>query len=1080
METDAEGLASHLFRAAEPGQYRVSYSLTDKKGNTEEGAWIFNVVGTGFEGRDFQYNDLEMTVENKDYQPGDRVKLLLNTNRADSTVMLFLRPENDYQTKPKTIRLQGKSTTFEFEVQKADMPNIFVEAVTISNGELHQVVRQITIPPEKRITNVEVISEQKNYQPGEEATLQLRLTDLEGKPVVGSVALAIYDKSVEYISGGSNIKEIKKFFWDFKRSHQPESRFSAERASYLLYKKNEELMQSLGVFGDVLMEGLAAGGGAIQFQAMAAPTPAGSVTRERSTSVDSMLLGDAGGAKSITNYFSETAGTQEEPTLRSNFEDTAFWAGALTPDENGVVNVSFPLPDSLTTWKIRSWSMGAGTRVGQGETEIITSKNLLVRLQAPRFFVETDEVVLSANVHSYLENDKDVTVQLELDGNTLESLSDLSQMVTIKAGEEQRIDWRVKVAKSGEAVIRMKALTDEESDAVEMTFPVYLHGTEIMHSYAGSLRPEDTIGKVEFDIPSARIEEQSRFEVRFSPSLAAAMVDALPYLVNYPHKTTDTTVHRFSSTAITFNILKGMGIDLKALKEKQVNLNAQELGDPQVRAGQWKRFDRNPVFDPAEVEKMMKQHVQDLNKMQLSDGGWGWLWGYRERSSAHLTAQVVHGLQLAQKNNVALIPGMLKRGTAWLEQYQNRQVRLLQNWEENDQKKAKHKKYKRHVSQLDALVFMVLVEGGVENRQMLKYLKRDRVELSVYAKALFGLALHKLGEEQELNKVLKNLEQFLVQDDENQTAWLQLPEGGYWWYWYGSGSEANAVYLKLLAKTEPRSERTSRLAKYLLNNRKHSNYWNSTRDTALAIEALAEFMVASGENKPEMTVEVWFDGQKQKEVKITPETLFDFENSFVIEGADLTSGRHTLELRKTGSGPLYYNAYSSNFSQEEFLKKAGLEVKVERFYYKLIRDDKETQVAGDRGQAIGQRTEKYRREPIVNNAQIKSGDLIEVELVIDTKNDYEYLIFEDYKGAGLEPVDLRSGYTGNSLGAYLQFRDEKVTAYVRHLPHGKHNLIYRLRAEIPGRFSVLPAKGLGMHAPELKGNSDELKVEILD
>jgi len=558
------------------------------------------------------------------------------------------------------------------------------------------------------------------------------------------------------------------------------------------------------------------------------------------------------------------------------------------------------------------------------------------------------------------------------------------------------------------------------------------------------------------------------------------MVDALPYLVNYPHKTTDTTIHRFASTAITYNILKELGIDLKALKEKQVNLNAQELGDPQVRAAQWKRFKENPVFDPDEVERMMKKHVPDLNEMQLSDGGWGWLWGDRERSTPHLTAKVVHGLQLAQKNNIALIPGMLEKGTDWLKRYQQEQVRLLKNWEENDQKKAKHEKYKRYASHLDAYVFMVLVDGDVVNRQMLKYLKRDRVKLSVYAKALFGLALHKLGEQAELNKVLKNLEQYLVQDDENQTAWLQLPAGGYWWYWYGSGSEANAVYLKLLAKTEPRSERAARLAKYLLNNRKHSSYWNSTRDTALAIEALAEFMRASGENQPEMTVEVWFDGQKQKEVQITPETLFDFENSFVIEGAALTSGRHTLELRKTGSGPLYYNAYSSNFSQEDFLKKAGLEVKVERFHYKLIRDDKETQVAGDRGQAVGQRTEKYRREPIVNNAQIKSGDLIEVELVIDTKNDYEYLIFEDYKGSGLEPVDLRSGYTGNSLGAYLQFRDEKVTAYVRHLRHGKHNLIYRLRAEIPGRFSVLPAKGFGMHAPELKGNSDELKVEILD
>ena len=51
--------------------------------------------------------------------------------------------------------------------------------------------------------------------------------------------------------------------------------------------------------------------------------------------------------------------------------------------------------------------------------------------------------------------------------------------------------------------------------------------------------------------------------------------------------------------------------------------------------------------------------------------------------------------------------------------------------------------------------------------------------------------------------ILQNIEQFLVQDDENQTAYLKLPESNYWWYWYGSEIEANAYYLKLLAKTEP-------------------------------------------------------------------------------------------------------------------------------------------------------------------------------------------------------------------------------------------------------------------------------------
>lgn len=108
------------------------------------------------------------------------------------------------------------------------------------------------------------------------------------------------------------------------------------------------------------------------------------------------------------------------------------------------------------------------------------------------------------------------------------------------------------------------------------------------------------------------------------------------------------------------------------------------------------------------------------------------------------------------------------------------------------------------------------------------------------------------------------------------------------------------------------------------------------------------------------------------------------------------------------------------------------------------------------------------REELPNLAGLKSGDLVEIELEIDSKNDYEYVMFEDFKAAGFEPVDLRSGYTGNSLGVYVELRDNRVTFFTRWLPRGKHSVSYRLRAEIPGQFSALPATASAMYAPELR------------
>jgi len=84
------------------------------------------------------------------------------------------------------------------------------------------------------------------------------------------------------------------------------------------------------------------------------------------------------------------------------------------------------------------------------------------------------------------------------------------------------------------------------------------------------------------------------------------------------------------------------------------------------------------------------------------------------------------------------------------------------------------------------------------------------------------------------------------------------------------------------------------------------------------------------------------------------------------------------------------------------------------------------------------------------------------------------------KAAGFEPVEVRSGYNGNELGAYIEFRDDRVSLFVTRLARGKHSISYRLRAEIPGKFSALPTRASAMYAPELKANSEEMKLRIVD
>ncbi len=1086
VETDADGQALAQIKAAEAGQFRLSYTFHDDKGTSAEGGYVLNVIGPGFDGSGFRFNDVELVADKREYQPGEKVQLMVNADRPESTVLLFLRPSNGVYEAPRVIRLKGKSLLDEVEIFREDMPNLFVEAVTVANGKVHSDLKEIVVPPEKRVLNVEVTPSAERFKPGQKAKVKVKVTDSAGKPVAGSTVVAVYDKAVDYIAGGSNVAEIRAFFWKWRRSHQPNGESNLDRGSPTLARSGEIEMADLGVFGQMIFDGSSAlplgmgggmggfGGGGRKMKAGAAASRLAAGAKDAMPAPAAAPAGEMERAEQSAMVSHDVA-PGVEPTVRTNFADTAFWAAALTTGADGLAEVSVDLPESLTTWKVKGWTMGQGTRVGQGEAEIVTAKDLLVRLQAPRFFVQKDEVVLSANIHNALGRKKAVNAVLEVDGACLKILGDPTQSVEVDSKGEARVDWRVKVVREGEAVVRMKAITDEESDAMEMRFPAYVHGMLKTESWAGAIRPDADSASITVRVPDDRRPEETRLEIRYSPSLAGALVDALPYLVDYPYGCTEQTLNRFLPTVVTQKVLRDLGVNLKDVQKTRTNLNAQEIGDPADRAKGWKQFPRNPVFDEAEVRTMVKAGLERLGEMQVGDGGWGWFSGWGEHSYPHTTALVVHGLQTAKENDVALVPGLLEKGVAWLKTYQDDQLQRLKN------AATRTNPFKEKADNLDAYVDMVLVDAGVKNAEIRDFLFRDRNDLSVYAKAMLGLALRaRGGEVEKLAVVLKNLDQYVVRDPENQTAYLKMPETNAWWHWYGNETEAQGYYLKLLARTDPKGETASQLVKYLINNRKHATYWESTRDTAICIEALAEYLKESGEAAPDLAVDVIVDGEPRKHVKITPADLFTFDGTLVLAGEAIGGGDHKVAFRKTGRGPLYFNAYLTNFTLEDPIGRAGLEVKVSRTAFKLVKEEKTAEAAGSRGEVLDQKVEKYRREPLAEGATLRSGDLVEVELEIDSKNDYEYLIFEDLKAAGFEPVDLRSGYNGNALGAYMELRDERVSFFVRSLARGRHSVAYRLRAEIPGSFSALPARASAMYAPELKGNSDEWKVKIVD
>lgn len=78
------------------------------------------------------------------------------------------------------------------------------------------------------------------------------------------------------------------------------------------------------------------------------------------------------------------------------------------------------------------------------------------------------------------------------------------------------------------------------------------------------------------------------------------------------------------------------------------------------------------------------------------------------------------------------------------------------------------------------------------------------------------------------------------------------------------------------------------------------------------------------------------------------------------------------------------------------------------------------------------------------------------------------------------PGQGNGDYTGRQRWVHQELRDRKVALFIDQLPEGVWEITYELRAEVPGTFHGLPLMGHAMYVPEIRCNSDEVRITIND
>jgi uncharacterized protein YfaS (alpha-2-macroglobulin family) len=323
-----------------------------------------------------------------------------------------------------------------------------------------------------------------------------------------------------------------------------------------------------------------------------------------------------------------------------------------------------------------------------------------------------------------------------------------------------------------------------------------------------------------------------------------------------------------------------------------------------------------------------------------------------------------------------------------------------------------------------------------------------------------------MGEKEKAREALDSLIDVSWVDKKNGTASFKWKKK-HWWHWYYDRVETVSWTLRALMTIRPGHGYGDYYAKWLLTNRQ-GNHWYSTKDTAFALYGLTLYMRRHKELSPDSTVRIMVNGKERKKVKFTKHNSLAGQGVVVLRGKDIPDGKLKIAVEMKGKGSVYANAFLTYFTKEAEIKGSGNEIFVERTYWKL--EEKKKKVKTWRGEITKL---DYERVPLEEGDEVRSGDLIEVKIMVEAKNDYEYLVFEDFKPAGCEPTELKSGGVFQH-GTWInrELRDEKVVSFFYHLPQGKQAVTYKLRAEIPGTFRVLPHKGYAMYAPRVRAISD--------
>ena len=1088
-------------KTLEPGEYVVEMkSLDDPLAVTTEEFTLYENEAKKMPYTSMVWSDVDKSTAH----PSDEIKFSIGSSAKDVDIWVQLLHGDEIRF-DKKITVSNAVQTFTYKVTEGDRGSLNFRYVLVKENAFRTWDDHISVPFDNYDLDVKLATVRDKLSPGAEETWEVTVSDYKKKPLEAALLAGMYDASLD---------EFTRNYWSFSMSPWgPRSfRFSTCAHDFTSSNTSLEYFYFAELFNFSLPSdapffdfGYGFGGrryrksGRVLYDYVeeSAPMMTGAVLEKSSNAVDYEIPLVAQNAadeemveikKQEGSYPYESGGQNEkteepvEPTLRENFNETAFFFPQLRTNADGSATFSFTMPDALTRWRLMLMAYTKDRKTGSKDYTFTSSKPVMIMADMPRYMYDNDELWFVANVINTGDEPVAPTAKLEIfDAGTMQPINMIVSnatipMETIQPGRSKEVRWKVKGQYDLSLLaFRFTAYAGQFSDAEQHLLPVLSSEIFMTQTLPITVKAE-TEKTFDFEAianPDSHERDYS-LTLNFSTNPVWYAVQALPYLANVSTDRAETAFYVFYANTLSsyiadhipnlLNYIKKWQIEtpdaLLSQLEKDQDLKAIMLQEtPWVLEAKSETEQRSRIATLFEVNTLRNQQTNALKliaQKQKYNGGWPWMDGMPE--SPYISTYILSGFGKLQKMGAWSSLSQADQNTA--QSICDKAVRYLEYEVAETYRYMKaHSKGKdwpigsSTLNELYALSFFKERNSDKDFATAKKYylgsLDKEWTSFDFNQRSKGALVLYRNGNEKTAKLMIQSFK---------ETAQKNEQIGMYWpkkYFSFESHIATHANIMAAFAEIDQDQEMIDELRVWLLTQ-KQTNKWENSASTADAIYALL------------MRGSDWFVEGKEVTLRFG-NTPISTEGGVAGTGfiqRRWNANEVTEDMRQlTVNNPTNHLVWGGLFRQyfvpidEVKSDESGFTIKRELFVETV--------------------TDKGKKLVPVEKQALKVGDKLTVKITFTSQQDMSFVFVKDLRAAGFEPIEQISRHEYNDRMSYYQSNtDTDMEFFIEFLPKGTHQLEYSMFVTKEGYLNNGYALIQCQYAPEFSAYSDGMRVRV--